>query len=124
MYYLHFDKNHTINILQIPALSNLLGNIGASNAAAVAAAEEPIAFAAAANIDESVGTVSSLCSRDLIRKQHHDGLAIRLYNSLKALEESDDNRIKDFGDLTAHNVVMILNDHVSRIRNKGMVPNG
>jgi hypothetical protein len=107
-----------------PALSNLLGNIGASNAAAVAAAEQPIAFAAAANIDESVGTVSSLCSRDLIRKQHHDGLAIRLYNSLKALEESDDNRIKDFGDLTAHNVVMILNDHVSRIRNKGMVPNG
>ena len=114
----------------VPVLNTLLGNRGASNAAAVAsavaAAEQP---ASADAVDDSIGTISSLCSRDLIRKQDRDGLAIRLYNSLKAIEESDDNRIKDFGDLTAHdvrndNVVMILNDHVRRIRNKGMVPAG
>ena len=77
-----------------------------------------------------VGTVGTLHSRHLNSDQwKKDQVSMKQYNQLKSLEETITNPIKNFEDLTLNdicndNVIVIVNDHFSRIIRQGMVPRG
>jgi hypothetical protein len=77
----------------------------------------------------AVGTVRTLCNRDLIRGQTRDGTAMKFYNALKEFEATIHSPIKNFEDLTLSDIqndnsVFLLTTHVRRIRKQGMIPQG
>jgi len=74
----------------------------------------------------AVGTVGTLCNRDIIRIQGADETGMKLYNQLK--DWYSDVPMKDFQDLTLHdiagdNVVYIIHDHFRRLRSN-FIPKG
>ena len=77
-----------------------------------------------------VGTVGTLQTRHLNSgKWEKDKVSMKQYNQLKYLEETIINPIKNFEDLTLEdicgdNIIMIVNEHFSRIIKQGMVPHG